>query len=113
MGRTEADRSITSEPQSSRPRSKTTKEAEEQTLLSDGRSLLKKCLTGPTLLEMSGKAGNQDLWDHKAAADRVEHEARGFMNIQLLHEPGAVRLGSFDTYTQHGGNILCRFPLGN
>src|SRR5882762_8543065 len=33
---------------------KTTKEAEEKTLLSEWRSLLKKCLTGPTLLEMSG-----------------------------------------------------------
>jgi hypothetical protein len=32
------------------------KEAEEKTLLSDWRSLLKKCLTGPTLLEMSGNA---------------------------------------------------------
>jgi hypothetical protein len=52
MGRTEADRSITSEPKSSRLTSKTTHEAGEKTLLSDGRSLLKKCLTGPTLSEL-------------------------------------------------------------
>jgi hypothetical protein len=54
MGRTEADRSITSEPKSSRPRRKTTQEGEEKTLLSEGRSRLKKYLTEPTLLEMSG-----------------------------------------------------------
>jgi hypothetical protein len=33
---------------------KNTREAEEKTLLSEWISLLKKCLTGPTLLEMSG-----------------------------------------------------------
>jgi hypothetical protein len=33
---------------------KDSKEAEEKTLISEWRSLLKKCLTGPTLLEMSG-----------------------------------------------------------
>jgi hypothetical protein len=59
MGRTEADRKITSEPKSSSSRRKTTQEGEEKTLLSEGRSLLKKCLTGPTLLEMSGNPTNQ------------------------------------------------------
>jgi hypothetical protein len=34
------------------------KETEGKTLLSDWRSLLKKCLTGPTLLEMSGYRGD-------------------------------------------------------
>jgi len=34
---------------------KNTREAEEKTLLSEWISLLKKCLTGPTLLEMSSK----------------------------------------------------------
>ena len=32
---------------------KDSKEAEEKTLISEWRSVLKKCLTGPTLLEMS------------------------------------------------------------
>jgi hypothetical protein len=36
------------------PIGKTPKEAEEKTLLGEWRSVPKKCLTGPTLLEMSG-----------------------------------------------------------
>src|ERR1700722_17619579 len=52
MGRAEADREITNEPKSSRPTRKTTQQAEEKTLLGEWISLLKKCLTGPTLLEM-------------------------------------------------------------
>jgi hypothetical protein len=44
----------------SRPIRKTTKEGAEKTLLSDWRSLLKKCLTGPTLLEMSGYGVDRD-----------------------------------------------------
>jgi hypothetical protein len=52
MGRTEADRKITSEPWSSMQsgRKKTTK----TTLRSGRSSALKKDLTEPTLLEMSG-----------------------------------------------------------
>src|SRR6267378_1334831 len=46
---------FTNEPCLSGPINKTAKETEEKTLLSESRSLLKKCLTGPTLLEMSGR----------------------------------------------------------
>src|ERR1700738_3951117 len=55
MGRTEADRYITNEPWSSMCRSQniTTK----TTLRSERSSALKKDLTGPTLLEMSGNTG--------------------------------------------------------
>ena len=53
LGRTETDREITNEPWSSKYR---TKRTTKTTLRSDRRSLLKKCLTGPTLLEMSGYA---------------------------------------------------------
>ena len=56
MGRTETDRWITNEPCLSAPINKTTKEGAEKTLLSEWRSVLKRCLTGPTSLEMSGKA---------------------------------------------------------
>jgi hypothetical protein len=43
------------------PIGKTPKEAEEKTLLGEWRSVPKKCLTGPTLLEMSGIPTNQEL----------------------------------------------------
>ena len=55
-GSDETDREITSEPKSSRLTRKISQEAEEKTLLSEWMSLLKKCLTGPTLLKMSGYA---------------------------------------------------------
>jgi hypothetical protein len=42
MGRTEADRQITSKPKSSRATRKPTQELEEKTLLSEWRSLHKK-----------------------------------------------------------------------
>ena len=58
MGRTEADPMITSEPLSSMERlTKTNK----TTLQSEWTSALKKDLTGPTLLEISGNATNQGL----------------------------------------------------
>jgi hypothetical protein len=49
MGRTEADRKITDEPWSSIERG-----TNKTTLRSERRSTLKKRLTEPTLLEMSG-----------------------------------------------------------
>ena len=53
MGRTEVHRKITrSEPWSSMQRS--TANEDKTTPGSERRSLLKNCLTGPTLLEMSG-----------------------------------------------------------
>ncbi len=55
MGRTESDRKITSEPWSLMQRRKNAKANERKTLLSEKRSVPKKSLTGPTLLEMSGK----------------------------------------------------------
>ena len=55
MGRTEADRKITSEPWPSMQRRKKTEKNEREKLFSVTRgSALKKSLTGPTLLEMSG-----------------------------------------------------------
>jgi hypothetical protein len=54
MGRTEADREITNKPKSSRPTRKTNQQGKEKARFSEWISLLKKCLTGPTLLEMSG-----------------------------------------------------------
>src|SRR5271163_1626331 len=57
MGRTETDRQITNEPKSSRPRKRPqVRKRKKNPLLSDWRGLLKKCLTGSTLLEMSGNA---------------------------------------------------------
>jgi hypothetical protein len=50
LGRTEADRKIMSEPWSSMQQSKRTRKT---TLRSEWRSVLKKDLTGPTLLEIS------------------------------------------------------------
>jgi len=56
LGRTEADREITSEPWSlSEKRNRATKTTQE----SDRRSALKKRLTGPTLLERSGYAAGR------------------------------------------------------
>src|SRR6266849_5109295 len=58
MGRTEADRKITSEPWPSMQRRKKTEKNEREKLFSVTRgSVLKKSLTGPTLLEMSGNRG--------------------------------------------------------
>jgi hypothetical protein len=54
MGRTEADRKITDEPWSSIERG-----TNKTTLRSEGRRALKKRLTEPTLLEMSGYQVNQ------------------------------------------------------
>src|SRR5277367_4484651 len=55
MGRTETDREITNEPKSARPRKRPqVRKRKKPPLLSDWRGLLKKCLTGSTLLEMSG-----------------------------------------------------------
>jgi hypothetical protein len=54
MGRTEADRKITSGPWSSMRRGQ--RRTRKTTLRSQWRSVLKKDLTEPTLLEMSGKA---------------------------------------------------------
>src|SRR6266436_6578284 len=53
MGRTEADRQITNEPWSSMQR---VKRANKTTHKSEWRVALKKDLTEPTLLEMSGNA---------------------------------------------------------
>src|SRR6476646_2668753 len=63
MGRTETDRQITNEPRSSmrRGQNRTTK----TTLWSERSSALKKGLTGPTLLEMSGYRC-QDLTQRKS-----------------------------------------------
>src|SRR5277367_6061607 len=55
MGRTETDREITNEPKSARPRKRPqVRKRKKNPLLSDWRGLLKKCLTGSTLSEMSG-----------------------------------------------------------
>jgi len=58
LGRTESDRKITNEPWSSMKRSKRTNKTTHR---SEWRSLLKKDLTGPTLLEMSGSPTYRDL----------------------------------------------------
>ncbi len=63
MGRTESDRKITSEPWSLMQRRKNAKANERKTLLSEKRSVPKKSLTGPTLLEMYGKRVYQALAD--------------------------------------------------
>src|SRR5258708_27345704 len=62
MGRTEADRKITNEPWSSMRRGQKT--TTKTTLRSEGSSVLKKDLTGPTLLEMSGFRVYKDLSSH-------------------------------------------------
>jgi hypothetical protein len=58
MGRTEADRQITNEPWSSM---QALKKTNKTTPRSEWRSVLKKSLTEPTLLEMSGNPTNQEL----------------------------------------------------
>ena len=59
MGRTEADRTITSEPWLSTLGQRNM--TKENTLRSAWRSSFKKDLTEPALLEMSGNATNQEL----------------------------------------------------
>ena len=71
MGRTEADRKITSEPWSSMQRSN--KEQGRPLFGVDGEVCAKKYLTGPTLLEMSGKLTNRDLTDFCGKCEHLIH----------------------------------------
>jgi hypothetical protein len=55
------------------PIGKAPKEAEEKTLLCEWRSVPKKCLTGPTLLEMSGNPTNRALAPNRDKFKSVTH----------------------------------------
>jgi hypothetical protein len=57
-------------------------EAEEKTLISAGRSLLKKRLTGPTLLEMSGRRGGLN----GSTQHQIETQAQGFQQLRVVRE---------------------------
>src|SRR5271170_911858 len=94
MGRTEADRKITSEPRSSSREERQLREWKKKTLLSDRRSLLKKCLTAPTLLEMSGKGVNQELrltlteeMRDKMRSHRTEDDSLSLFTVPLVRPP--------------------------
>src|SRR5260370_30449092 len=84
LGRTESDRKITNEPWSSMQRSKRTNKTTHR---SEWRSLLKKDLTGPTLLEMSGNPATQasgprgrDFPAPATAAENASKFERSFQN---------------------------------
>jgi hypothetical protein len=64
---------------------KDSKEAEEKALLSKWRSLLKKCLTEPTLLEMSGERYLGTVtWLHRSEAMGGRSSKRGNFRV-ILH----------------------------
>src|ERR1700676_1355461 len=45
--------------------------------------------------------------------DGVEDESGGLVNIQLLHEPGAMRFGGFYADAKQGGYIFGGFAFGD
>jgi hypothetical protein len=75
-------------------------EQKKTTHRSEGRSLLKKDLTGPTLLEMSGNATNQELTafrlDWTIVASEIEKNALAHRNH---HRP---------EFGSSGRNFCCR-----
>src|SRR5216684_6656941 len=81
MGRTEADRQITNEPWSSMQR---VKRANKTTHKSEWRVALKKDLTEPTLLEMSGNPTTQPSEDNGA----LPRLPRSVSSHQLMRIPG-------------------------
>ena len=50
---------------------------------------------------------------YNASPDRVPHQAGGLVNIQLLHQSGAVRFRRFHTDAQQGCHVFRRFSLGD
>src|ERR1700746_2582754 len=89
LGRTESDRKITNEPWSSMKRSKRTNKTTHR---SEWRSLLKKDLTGPTLLEMYGNRVNRDL-EISSEGYPVEdiYSAVGILTLGISIVPDHVR----------------------
>jgi hypothetical protein len=73
MGRTEADPQIMNEPWSSM---QALKKTNKTTHRSEWRSLLKKDLTGPTLLEMSGKRSIRHLELRKRLESALREDGR-------------------------------------
>ena len=61
---------------------------------------------------MREQGGKGLRWDD-AASDGVADQAGRFMNVEFLHEPGAVRLCGFHTNAEDGGSIFGRLALGN
>jgi len=43
----------------------------------------------------------------------IQHQAGCLVNIQLLHQPGAMRFGRFHPDAEQRGNIFCGFSFCN
>jgi len=48
-----------------------------------------------------------------AAADGIEHQAGGLVDVEFLHQPGAMRLRGFDADAEQGSDILGGFSFGD
>src|ERR1700688_4827233 len=53
------------------------------------------------------------LGRNQAVADGVAHEAGNVVDVELLHEGGAVRLDRLDAGREQGGDLLGRSSLGD
>src|SRR6266850_2019087 len=109
MGRTEADRKITSEPWPSMQRRKKTEKNEREKLFSVTRgSVLKKSLTEPTLLEMSGYRGGLN-GSTQHLLEVYSQESRILGSFSVVHSsaarPGRAALASSQTGRCLGGSI--------
>jgi hypothetical protein len=61
-----------------------------------------------------GNPGRPDgLGLYEALTDRVPNEARGVVEIKLLHDSGAIRLGSLDGQPKHHRNLLRGLSLSD
>lgn len=70
------------------------KETRENTLPSDWRSVLKKTLTGPTLLEMSGNHLTGVIGAMFRVAIGCYAQPSGFQSIQRIQHAGLTSMGS-------------------
>ena len=106
MGRTEADRKITSEPWPSMQRRKKTEKNEREKLFSVTRgSVLKKSLTEPTLLEMSGNrtSAPRCLRDVRTRWS-TRHDYRRLLRIRRITSARSTRHNALKSNLSKGGN---------
>ena len=54
--------------------------------------------------------GERDLGAHNAAADGIQHQTGGLMNVEFLHQPGAMRLRGFDTDAEQWATSFVDLP---
>lgn len=74
------------------------------------RERMMKCVDFGNTSPLEGRIS---LRLHHTSANGVADQAGGFVDIQLLHEPRAVGFGGFHGDPEHGGNVFCRFALGD